>query len=167
MYQPFPTGDQPPLEPGRPQAPRPVRTAVTLMYVGAGLSAISLIVTVLSFHTIENVIRNASTTTRLTQSQIHGLAVAAVVIASVESLIAVGLWMLMAWANKNGQNWGRIVASVLFGINTLILLLSFARATASVSLVFELVVWLVGLGAIILLWRKESSVFFAAASTRR
>jgi hypothetical protein len=136
------------------------------MYVGAGLSAISLIVVVLSFHAIETVIRKASTTT-LTQSQVHGLAVAAVVIAAVESLIAIGLWLLMAWANKAGKNWGRITATVLFGLNTILLLLSFVRATASVSLAFSVLVWLVGLGAIVLLWRKESSTYFTALNPPR
>src|SRR5215469_9945611 len=112
MYQPYPQGDQPPPEPSRSDPPRPVRTAVLLMYVGAALRAITLIVTALSFHTIERVIRNASTT--LTTAQIHTAAVVAVTVGVVESLIAIGLWLLMAWANRNGQSWARIVATVLF-----------------------------------------------------
>src|SRR5215471_18753304 len=163
MYQPYPQGEQPPSEPSRPGPPRPVRTAVLLMYVGAALSAVTLIVTALSFHTIERVIRNASAT--LTAAQVHTAAVAAVTIGVVESLIAIGLWLLMAWANKNGQSWGRIVATVLFGLNTLFLLLGFTRASASLSLAFSVLVWLIGLAAIVLLWRKESSEYFATART--
>jgi hypothetical protein len=162
MYQPYPQGDQPPPEPSRPGPPRPVRTAVLLMYVGAALSAVTLIVTALSFHTIERVIRNASAT--LTAAQVHTAAVFAVTVGVVESLIAIGLWLLMAWANRTGQSWGRIVATVLFGLNTLFLLLGFTRASASLSLAFSVVVWLIGLAAIVLLWRKESSEYFA---TRR
>ena len=135
------------------------------MYTGAALSAVSLIVTVLSFHAIERVIRNASST--LTAQQVHNDAIVAVTIAVVESLIAIGLWLLMAWGNKNGQNWARIVATVLFGLNTLFLLLSFVRATVSVSLAFSVLVWLIGLGAIVLLWRKESSQYFALTGPRR
>jgi len=168
MYQPYPQGGEMPPEPARPDRPdlpRSVRTAVQLMYAGAGLSAISLIVAVLSFHSIERVIRNASST--LTAHQVHNDAIVAVTIAVVESLIAIGLWLLMAWGNKNGQSWARITATVLFGLNTLFLLLSFVRATVSASLAFSVVVWLVGLGAIVLLWRKESSQYFAAAGPRR
>jgi len=135
------------------------------MYTGAALSAVSLIVTLLSFHAIERVIRNASST--LTAHQVHNDAIVAVTIAVVESLIAIGLWLLMAWGNKNGQNWARIVATVLFGLNTLFLLLSFVRATVSVSLAFSVLVWLIGLGAIVLLWRKESSQYFALTGPRR
>jgi hypothetical protein len=165
MYQPHPESGQMPPDPTRPDPPRPVRIAVLLMYTGAALSAISLIVTVLSFHAIEGVIRNASST--LTAQQVHNDAIVAVTIAVVESLIAIGLWLLMAWGNKNGQRWARIVATVLFGLNTLFLLLSFVRATVSASLAFSVLVWLIGLGAIILLWRKESSQYFALAGPRR
>ncbi len=165
MYQPYPQGGEMPPDPNRPAPPRPVRTAVLLMYTGAALSAVSLIVTVLSFHAIERVIRNASST--LTTHQVHNDAIVAVTIAVVESLIAIGLWLLMAWGNKNGQSWARIVATVLFGLNTLFLLLSFVRATVSVSLAFSVLVWLIGLGAIVLLWRKESSQYFALTGPRR
>jgi len=168
MYQPYPQGGEMPPDPARPDRPalpRSVRTAVQLMYAGAGLSAISLIVAVLSFHSIERVIRNASST--LTAHQVHNDAIVAVTIAVVESLIAIGLWLLMAWGNKNGQSWARITATVLFGLNTLFLLLSFVRATVSASLAFSVVVWLVGLGAVVMLWRKESSQYFAAVGPRR
>jgi len=165
MYQPYPQGGEMPPDPTRPAPPRPVRTAVLLMYAGAALSAVSLIVSVLSLHAIERVIRNASST--LTAQQVHNDAIVAVTIAVVESLIAIGLWLLMAWGNKNGQSWARIVATVLFGLNTLFLLLSFVRATVSVSLAFSVLVWLIGLGAIVLLWRKESSEYFALSGPRR
>ena len=165
MYQPHPESGQMPPDPTRPDPPRPVRIAVLLMYTGAALSAISLIVTVLSLHAIERVIRNASST--LTAQQVHNDAIVAVTIAVVESLIAIGLWLLMAWGNKNGQSWARIVATILFGLNTLFLLLSFVRATVSVSLAFSLLVWLIGLGAIVLLWRKESSQYFVLARRPR
>jgi len=165
MYPSYPQGGEMPPEPARPAPPRPVRTAVLLMYTGAALSAVSLIVTVLSFHAIERVIRNASST--LTAQQVHNDAIVAVTIAVVESLIAIGLWLLMAWGNKNGQNWARITATVLFGLNTLFLLLSFVRSTVSASLAFTLLLWLIGLGAIVMLWRRESTEYFATAGARR
>jgi len=164
MYPSYPQGGEMPPDPARPAPPRPVRTAVMLMYAGAALSAVSLIVSVLSFHAIERVIRNASST--LTAQQVHNDAIVAVTIAVVESLIAIGLWLLMAWGNKNGHTWARITATVLFALNTLFLLLSFVRATVSASLAFSVLVWVIGLVAIVLLWRKESSEYFAAGPRR-
>src|SRR5580692_2245762 len=72
-------------------------------------------------------------------------------------LSAIGLWILMARANGAGKSWARIVASVLFAINTLDLLASAVQVHAPVSLAFAGLVWLAGLGATILLWRRESS----------
>jgi len=129
------------------------------MYVGAALTAIILIVTVATLHTIETAIQNNST---YTAQQAHQLAVAAV----VEYVVTLGLWLLMAWANRAGQNWARIVATVLFGLNTLGLLLNVFRGSASISVLFAVLVWLVGLGAVVLLWRRESSQYFAARRIR-
>ncbi len=159
MYQSYPQGGEMPPESRRPNPPRPVRTAVLLMYVGAALTAISLIVTVATLHTIQTAIQNNST---YTAQQAHQLAVAAV----VEYVITLVLWLLMAWANRAGQNWARIVATVLFGLNTLGLLLNVFRGSASISVLFAVLVWLVGLGAVVLLWRKESSQYFAARRIR-
>jgi len=43
MYQPHSSSGQP-AEPLRPPAPAPVRTAVKLMYAGAAVSAVQLII---------------------------------------------------------------------------------------------------------------------------
>jgi hypothetical protein len=168
MYQPYPQDGGLPPEPGRLTPPRTVQRAVVLMYIGAALDVVSLIVVLFSFHVIENAIRKSAATTAhpLTLHQIHDLAVFIVAIAVVESAIAIGLWLLMAWANKNGHSWGRITATVLFGLNTIFLLISFARPQGVLSLLAMLLVWLVGLGAIILLWRRETSDYIAARRIR-
>ena len=164
MYQPQggemppePTG---PARPGRPAPPRTVKTAVVLMYAGAAVTAVTLLVTVLTIHSIESTME---TKANYTPQQAHQLVVAAI----VEALITLGLWLLMAWANRSGQVWGRMVATILFVANTIGLLLAFARGADVVNLVFAVLVWLIGLGAIVLLWRKESSQFFATAAPRR
>jgi hypothetical protein len=43
MYQPYPSSGQP-VEPLRPPAPAPVRTAVKLMHAGAAVGTLSLII---------------------------------------------------------------------------------------------------------------------------
>ena len=166
MYQPNPqSGDKPaeptgPARPARPAPPRTVKSAVLLMYAGAAVTAVTLVVTVVTIHSIESAME---TKANYTPQQAHQLVVAAI----VEALVTLGLWLLMAWANRGGQNWARITATVLFGLNTIGLLLAFLRGAAAVNLVFAVVVWLIGLGAIVLLWRKESSQYFATAAPRR
>src|ERR1022692_3686766 len=97
-----------------------------------------------------------------TTTQVHSAEVVVVAFAVIVGLISVGLWLWMARANKAGKNWARITSSVFFGLNTLGLLAIFRQAEPVLSRLITLLVWLVGLAAIIMLWRKESSEYFAA-----
>ena len=73
----------------------------------------------------------------------------------------------MAVTNKAGKSWARIVATVLFGLDTLFLLLGVARAGAAAGTLVSILIWLIGLGATILLWRKDSSEYITAQSAPR
>jgi hypothetical protein len=161
MYQPYPSGAQMP-EPQRPDPPPPLLMAVRLMYVGAGLSAIGIVLALVTIGSLKTAILKRHPL--YTTSQVHSLQTATVVSVIVGGLIAIGLWILMARANGAGKSWARIVASVLFAINTLDLLASAVQVHAAASLAFGGLVWLAGLGATILLWRGESSQYFAAVS---
>ncbi len=160
MYQPYPSGGQIPPEPSAATPPRAVQTAVLLMYAGAAVSVITLVVTILARHTLEKELESGAGFTPL---QAHQLVISGI----VENVITIGLWLLMAWANKAGHSWARITATVLFVLNTVGFLLDLGRASASLSVAFVVLTWLIGLGAIVLLWRKESSRYFAARRVAR
>src|SRR6266581_2792783 len=158
MYQPYPSTGQPP-EPQRPRVPKSVQTAVKLMYAGAALSLIELIVGLTTIGSVKTAIRKAYP--HYTSTQLHTAEVASIVLGVIVGLIAIGLWLWMARASGAGHNYARITGTVFFGLNTLFLLLSLARPHASLGLVFNVLVWLVGLGAVIMLWRKESAPYFS------
>jgi|SRR5215469_5534218 len=164
MYQPYPTGGQGPVTPPQVPAPQPVTTAVRLMYAGAALSAIEIILGLATIGSLRGAIK--SQYPGYTASQIHTAEVAAILAAVVIGAIAIGLWLWMAWANGKGKSWARIVATVLFGLNTIDMLTLIARPHSAVSLIFALLVWLAGLGAIYFLWQRESSAYFQATSGR-
>ena len=159
MYQPYPTSGQMPTEQQRPPVPNSVQTAVKLMYAGAALSLIELIAGLATLGSVKRAIQKAYP--HYTASQVHSLEVADIAIAIIAGVIAIGLWLWMARANAAGRNYARITGTVLFALNTLFFLLSLARPHASLSLVFSVLVWLVGLGAVIMLWRPESSTYFS------
>ena len=69
------------------------------------------------------------------------------------------LWLWMARANSQGKNWARITSSVFFALAT-VSLFSVLNAPSVLGVIFAVALWVVGLGAIILLWRGESSDFF-------
>lgn len=168
-YQPYPTGggtNQMPTAVRGPQPPA-LRNAVRLMWVGAALELIGVIVTLAFSSRIKNAVRTAALKanainarngkTQLTAAQIHTLANVTVIILAVLLIIGVLLWVWMAWANNRGRNWARIVATVFFGLDTISMIFSFGRA--SISIIFVIISWLVGLGAVILLWRRETTAY--------
>jgi hypothetical protein len=158
-YQQYPASgyDQTPRQ--GPEAPPSIRMAVRLMYAGAALSAVSFIVGLATIGSLRQAIIKASTKT-LTSSQIHAAEVVGVAVIVILGLLGVGLWLWMAWANGRGRSWARIVAAVLFGLNTLGLLSVAVRPSAVGTKIFDILVWLVGLGATIYLWRPDSSAYF-------
>jgi hypothetical protein len=109
------------------------------------------------------------------------------------SLIGIALWFLVGGFCLRGQNWARVTGTVAFGFNclgTILLVVLLAEAIsvvnqangdtggvfsgfASISsgilyllLTVVIVLWLIGLSATVLLWRKESSAYFKAISAR-
>ena len=160
MYQPYPSS----AEPVRREPPESVLTAVKLMYAGAVVSALSLVVGLVTIGSLRSALHKANPS--YTSSQLHTAEVASVVLIVIFGLIGVGLWIWMAMANKRGANWARITASVFFGLDTLSLVASIARPEALLSRLVGLLVWLIGLGAIILLWQRQSSEYFKTPKVR-
>ncbi len=96
-----------------------------------------------------------------TAAQLHNAEVARVVPLIIGGVIAVGLWLWMAWANRNGRSWARTVSAVLFGISTLDALVALFLVRGAVATqITGALVWLVGLGAIVLLFNKESGPLY-------
>ncbi len=164
-YQPYPTGGAAEPEPQRPAPPTPVQQAVKLMYAGAIVSAISLIITLATVGSLKTAIHNADPS--LSASKLHSAEVAAVAVAIIFGLIGIGLWLWMAYANKAGKNWARITATVFFGLDTLSVLTSFRQAEPILSRLISILIWLIGLGVIILLYQRESSAYYTASKTPR
>jgi hypothetical protein len=164
MYQPYPSAGQAP-EPARPEPPPSVVQAVRLMYAGAVVSAVSLVVGLATTGSLRTALHKSDPS--LTPAQLHTAQTALVVGSVVIGLIGIGLWVWMARTNQAGKSWARIVATVLFGLDTLFLLLGLARAGAAAGTLVSILTWLIGGGAVILLWRRDSSEYFATQSPPR
>jgi hypothetical protein len=159
MYENYPStagGGQVPEPTQRPAPPTSVQTAVRLMYAGAVISAIAAIIEIFALPAVRHAYRVHFP--HYTAGQVNSAADRLVVSFVIFNVIAIALWLWLAWACKNGRNWGRITGTVLFGLDTLFTLLQLAAG--GLGIVFALVTWLIGLGAIILLWRGSSTAFF-------
>jgi hypothetical protein len=156
-YQPYPSSGKP-VEPERPPAPPSVLNAVKLMYVGAAISVISLVISLASIGGTKDAIRKARPS--LSATQVNQLNTFIIALAVVSGVIGVALWLWMARANGKGKNWARILSTVLFGLATLDLFGVLSQPKTALGFIFPVLTWLVGAGAVFLLWRKDSTDFF-------
>ena len=157
MVQPYPSAGRTP-EPVRPEPPASVVMAVRLMYAGAVVSALSLIVGLVTIGGLRDSLHKSQPT--LTPTQLHNLQTVVVVGSVFIGLVSIGLWVWMALMNKAGKPWARIVASVLFGLDTIFLLLGVAQAGAAAGTLVSILTWLIGLGAVAYLWRRDARAYF-------
>lgn len=163
MVQRYPSSGVP-VEVERPPAPPSVLNAVKLMYVGAAVTTVSLVISLADIGGTKAAIRKARPS--WTATQVNQFDRFIVITAVVSGLIGIALWLWMARANGQGKSWARIVSTVLFGLATLDLVGVLTEPKTVLGLVFPLLTWLVGLGAIWLLYRRDSTAFFKPQGLR-
>jgi predicted Co/Zn/Cd cation transporter (cation efflux family) len=157
------TGYVPPDE----AIPNPVLKAVRLMLLGGAITLVTgvfSVIAVLSDPKLFNAGKLPSST-QLTQAIVYYI---------VSALVFVAVWVVMARANRAGQPWARIVATVLFVISSYNLYQGINSLTGGetilvlnvISFVLAVTEWICGLIAIALIWRGESSVYFKQRSIR-
>jgi hypothetical protein len=161
MYEPYPVSE-PPQQVERARPPHTVLSAVRLMYAGAALEVVSLIVALVSRGRLKSVILTAHP--HYTSAQLHTAENFRAGILVVGALIAVGGWLWMAWANGRGRSWARGVSVALFVLGTLGLpIISLRTARVAGTVIVGVVIWLVGLAVIVLIFNKSSGPFYRQA----
>lgn len=163
MVQRYPSSGKP-VELERPPAPPSVVNAVKLMYVGAAVSTVSLIISVADIGSLKSAIKKARPT--WTTTQVNQYDRFLIIVALLSGVIGIALWLWMSWANKNGKSWARVLSTVLFCLATLDLVGVFGQPKTVLGLIFPVLTWLVGLGAVFLLWRPDANAFFKPQGVR-
>jgi hypothetical protein len=139
------------LRPSVPKSAPTIRAAVRLMWAGAAITTIGMLVAIISLADGD---RSVASLRLAGHAQPLWLAVA-VGLSAGAALIA--LWLWLARATSEGRSWARYLATVLFGLATL----HPFSDKGTFQLLFSLATSLIGLGAIWQLWRPASSAFFA------
>jgi hypothetical protein len=158
MYQPYPTSG-PVDEQQRIPPPPLVLRAVRLMYAGAVLEVVAVVIALVSKGSLRSSILTRHPA--YTAAQLHTAETAGTVPLIVGGVIAAGVWIWMARANRQGRGWAPVVSAVLFGINTLDLVVAALVVKGAVaSQVIGAAIWLVGLGVIVLIFTQVSRRFY-------
>lgn len=148
----------------RPQPPSSILNAVKLMFVGAGLSALGIIVSFTTTDQIREQLADADDS--LTGDELDAGVNLTIGIGVFIGLIGIGLWIWMALANKRGKGWARIVATVLGGLYAVSTVFSLSVAIG-LTTILSLITLAMAAVIIWLLFRPESSQYYNAVAEFR
>ncbi len=143
------------------EKPKQVRIAVILMFVGAALSALSIV----SVFANKDQLRDDATRALKQQKRaatpdaIEALTTSTVTFIIVLGVIMIALWIFLAFMNDRGKSWARLTATVLAVANILFNL----QGLSYVGLALVLV----GIVSVVLLWMPASRPWFDRSRTRR
>jgi len=176
------------------ERPRPLVIAVWLMYVAAVVEIVYAVAEghwlgsyMSSFFAAIEAADASGSGTQVPASDIRDLVLVGSIIVGI---IAALIWLWMAWKNRAGRNWARIVVTVLFALSCTSVpefvtgghlstmpstITSTDGATIAVPplnfpawlIAGGVVNWLLGLAIIILLWQGAASRYYQAVSLSR
>jgi hypothetical protein len=163
----------------RPPLPQTVRRAFYCMLAGATLTLVNAGITIAESGRIKQQLQTSLANSGASNTSVADTAGSVVIVmACFFAAIEIGLWIWMAYANKAGKNWARIVSTVFFGLEAAGMLLggasyaatsssngttsnaTFSGSSTGPGLVIGVLTFLVGLATIILLWNKASGPYF-------
>jgi hypothetical protein len=159
------------------EVPSKVHTAIRLMYIGFVVTALDVVLSLLfvgRYTHAANVAKDAAasytalgrtrlaaveTTLMHSQSTMAG----AMVIALVADVLGLACWAWLAMATRRGHGWTRIAGTVLLAIYSVCALLVLLGTHNDPAPQFTtLVVWALGVAAVIPLWSQQARDFFRA-----
>lgn len=139
------------------------RLAVRMMYLGA-LVELGTLITIIATLGDEH----AAILQRYphyTAAQWHDELGGAMLTLEIGAVIAIGVWLWLAWANGRGHRWARIGMAVFFAVTTLSLangIATNAATYARADLVAGSLLWLTTLTSVALTFNRRSAPHYAA-----
>lgn len=152
--------------PGEPQrgpvsrgpAPPSVLNAVRLMFVGAALGLLGLIVLLATKGTLKKDILKHNQD--YDAQKLNDAVNVAITVGVVIAIIFIALYVLLALQVGKGKNWARIVTWVLAGLGLLSALTSLAQPEPAASRVLTLIGGVIDLAIIVFLAQRPSNEYF-------
>lgn len=152
---------------GLSRTPRTLLNAARLMYLGAIAELGVVIVLWLTEGSIRAAVSHRYP--QLTATQLDGLNGLFTFELAVGSLVVL-LWIFMAWATGKGSQLARIAAVFCFSLSTLGIIVDASTGSpqfAPAAFTCACLLWLIGLAAIVNLFRKQSRVYYERQAALR
>ncbi|RYJ04629.1 MAG: hypothetical protein EON52_15785 [Actinomycetales bacterium] len=158
MVDPYPAGpEQPHRPPTKGEPPASVKTAISLIWAGVGLSILSSLLSIVFIDDLIDDVIGADSSIDRDAAQVG------VIVGTVFSIaFGVGLAILFIFFLKKGANWARIVYTVLLGIGIVVGVVGLLGSQPVVFLLLGLVGLVLNIATIVFLFRPDSNAFFSA-----
>jgi hypothetical protein len=132
------------------------------MYVGMAASIVGIIINIVLVGSLKSSIKQRDP--HLTAAQVASAQHVLFGISIASGLIGAALWWWMAQSCQAGKSWARILSTVLFGVYTLAQVYGALTPSTAAAEIYDILVWLIGLTAVVFLWQRRSSEYFREAS---
>jgi hypothetical protein len=139
--------------------PSSIGLAVKLMWVGAAISAIGIVVAFFQRDELRDQLREADST--LTSSELDTAVSVGLTFVGIIGVISIALWIWMATTNGQGRSWARTVATVLGGLNVVFTGLGFlGDQLTPLNVGFSILGIALAVTILVLLYRPESNQYY-------
>lgn len=156
------------------ERPQTLKIATYLMIAGGVLSVVTLIAafTVVDLRAlITEAFTQQAAGQDIPQGDIQTLADATYAITAgfivAWGVIGLFLWLWMAWKNWQGRGWARILATIFAVVGVFNFLRSIGTASAPVLTVLSILNIVVGVVAVVLIWRGDSTEYYEGVRAQR
>ena len=147
--------------PARTEIPSVILTATRLMYLGAAVTALYAMFG--TFAAVHDNRYSALHPFSHAGQQAHTMASDIAVTAVYGGAIGIVCWIVVATSCRRGHGWTRIAATILLALHALgVLAVLYSTHDDSTVKALTLIIWAIGLPAVILLWSGQASRFFLA-----
>jgi hypothetical protein len=163
MIQSYAAANQPPSV-QRPALPAALRTALWAMCAGAALAAVRAVVYAGTGAAQKAAIEQKYP--HLSPADVTTATHVAVIGGSIAGWISAALFLGVARACRQGQDWARVAGSAFFAIGVLGLLWDATHAETALNLGLGVAEAAAGLVAVVLLWQRGSGRYFDSARRR-
>jgi hypothetical protein len=139
-----------------------VRTATRLMYAGLAATVIALLSSLINLGIYTRDATDAKNHFRFTLQAHENQMAGSMTVAVVADFIGIACWVMLAIACRRGRGWTRVAGTALLGVYTVVMLFVLVGTHNDPGAqFFTLLVWVLGVAAVIPLWTQQARDFFA------
>jgi hypothetical protein len=128
------------------------------MQAGMAASLVGIGVNLMLVGSLKSAIRQSNS--HLTAAQVDSAQRLFFGLSIASGLVGAAMWLWMAQSCRAGKPWARTLSTVLFGIYTVAQIYGAATPSSAVARVYDILVWLIGLVAVVFLWQRSSTEYF-------